>query len=46
MTALGSEPDTPGRLVTDRNWPLCKALHNGHYDKCPFMHSDLALNGL
>ena len=21
MTALGSEPDTPDRLVIDRNWP-------------------------
>jgi hypothetical protein len=23
------------------NWPLCKALHNGHYVKCPFMHNTL-----
>jgi len=29
MTALCLEPGTHGRLVTDRIWPLCKALHNG-----------------
>jgi len=30
------------KTLTDWNWPLCKALHNGHYVKFPFMYSDVA----
>ena len=26
-------------MSTDRTWPLCKALHNGHYAKCTVMNS-------
>jgi hypothetical protein len=29
-----------------RSWPLCKALHNGHYAQCPFMHSGFAASGM
>jgi hypothetical protein len=28
--------------MNGRNWPLCKALHNGHYGKCRFIFSALA----
>lgn len=30
--------------ANDRFWPLCEALHNGHYVKFPFMYSCVVAN--
>ena len=27
--------------LTDRMWPLCRALHNGHYAESSIMHSNV-----
>jgi len=45
MTALRNFQAIHVASMIVRFWPLCKALHNGHYVKFPFMHSTLVFNG-
>ena len=28
--------------LTDGSWPLCRAMHNGHYAESSIMHSSVA----
>ncbi len=46
VTALRPKPALLVRSPNGSSWPLCKALHNGHYVKFPFMHINLVPNGI
>ena len=41
MSGVQPEPDAHLSLLNGRSWPLCRALHNGHYVECPVMNSGI-----